>query len=182
MSKDKGLAELILGKDFVSLINCIFGLYSIYFFVHGRFETGLLLMVFSFMADILDGEIARRFFKPTDFGKRMDMADLVSFGAAPAMLLILWLSPSATTQLELVLIHSAAVCIISAELLRLARFQTKESGEDYFSGLPGTANGVIYPILFLIEPNMYITVISTFLVSALMVSSVKFPLKPERLR
>lgn len=172
-----GLAELVLGKDFVSLLNCVFGFYSIYFFLQNRFEAGLVMIVLAFFADILDGEIARSLFEPTEFGKRMDMADLVSFGAAPAMLVILWMGPLAASPFESTMVHAAAACLLSAELLRLARFQTKESEGNYFSGLPGTANGVIYPLIYLINPGLYPVIIITFLISGLMVSSIKLPLK-----
>ncbi len=174
------LLDYIMGKDFVSLLNAIFGFYSIFFFVRGRIEVGIYMLILAFVMDTLDGEVARRLFETTEFGKRMDMADLISFGVAPAVFLFVWISP--TTSLESLVLHSSMVCLISAEILRLARFQTRESDESHFLGLPGTANGVIYPLLYVLNPGLYPVVIITFLVSILMVSSIRFPVKPKRLK
>lgn len=178
-SDDERVLEFLTGKDFVSLLNCGFGLYSIYFFIQSKFEIGLFLLLLAVVMDILDGEIARRVFGTTEFGKRMDIADLVSFGVAPPIFVLLWLSPE--SFFENLAVHASVVFLLFAEVLRLARFQTRESNEDYFLGLPGTVSGLVYPVLYFLNPGLYPVVVVTFITSFLMLSSIKFPLKPKRL-
>jgi|GEM_PF-2382200 len=180
VSGDGKITKFIMKKDLVSLLNAVFGFFAIISFSLGNLERGLVMLVIALVMDGLDGEIARSFFTTTEFGKRMDMADLVSFGAAPALFIIVWLSPD--TAMEVFLLNAAALTLLSAELFRLARFQTRESEESYFLGLPGTVTGVIYPILYLMNVGLYSTVVVTFIISAFMVSSLKLPIKPKRLR
>jgi CDP-diacylglycerol---serine O-phosphatidyltransferase len=97
-----------------------------------------LAMVF----DAVDGHVARLSNATSDFGAELDsLCDLVSFGVAPAFLLV-----KMCPQFEM--LHREAVWIIAAmyvacAALRLARFnvETDEDIEDHmtFSGLPSPA-------------------------------------------
>ncbi|MFW5902336.1 MAG: GNAT family N-acetyltransferase [archaeon] len=175
--RENRISHLIRLKDIISLLNCGFGLYSIYFFILGNFEIGVYMLLAAVIMDILDGKVARTLSNPTEYGKRMDIADLVSFGVAPAVLIITWLNP--TTLFENIVVHLSAVSIMFAEVLRLARFQTKKATGNYFSGLPGTATGIIYPTLYLLSPGIYLTTGISFIIAFLMVSSFKFPVKSK---
>ncbi len=180
VSEEARITNFLMKKDLVSLLNGIFGFYAIYFFIQGMLETGLVMLLFALLMDTLDGEVARRFFTTTEFGKRMDIADLISFGAAPAIFILVWLSPA--TIMEEIVLHAAAITLVSAEILRLARFQTRESDGSYFLGIPGTATWILYPVLYLIDPGIYPVAILTFATGLMMVSSFKFPIKPKRLK
>lgn len=179
-SDDKRILDFLTGKDLISLLNCGFGLYAIYFFIQSRFETGMFLLLIAVVMDVLDGEVARRIYEPTEFGKRMDIADLVSFGVAPSIFVLLWLSPE--NFFENLAVHASVVSLLFAEVLRLARFQTREADGNYFLGVPGTLSGLIYPVLYFLGAGIYPVVVVTFLISFLMVSSIKLPLKPKRLK
>lgn len=169
------ITRFVKGKDFVSLLNCLFGLYSIYFAIIGNFKYSAILMILAVVADILDGQIARMLSQSNDFGKRMDMADLVSFGAAPAIFILIRYQGS-------LLLHLAAISLLSAALFRLARFQNKSSTISGFVGVPTTTNGIIFPLLYFLEPyfllpKQYTVIATTFLMSILMLSSIIIPIK-----
>lgn len=96
-----------------------------------------LAMVF----DALDGHVARLSGTSSEFGAQLDsLCDLVTFGVAPAFLLVK-LCPRFTY------LHSEAIWVIAAAFaacaaLRLARFNVETSEDDdhlHFSGLPSPA-------------------------------------------
>ncbi len=108
------------------------------------------LIFASMMFDALDGRVARMMRKTSDFGAQMDsLADVVSFGAAPAFLLIGLVSKVLAGEGQVSpisdLITGRIVWIIAAiyvccGALRLARFNVEnvhdESSHMWFKGLP----------------------------------------------
>ncbi len=107
---------------------------------HNCMLSGWLIFL-AMIFDALDGHVARLARTTSDFGAQLDsLCDLVTFGVAPAFLLVK-MCPNFTFQ------HSHVVWIVAASYaacaaLRLARFNV-ESGEDddhmTFSGLPSPA-------------------------------------------
>ena len=103
------------------------------------FSAGLIFLAMVF--DALDGYVARLSRTASDFGAQLDsLSDLVTFGVAPAFLLVK-MCPHFTH------FHREAVWVIAASFaacaaLRLARFNVETSDEDehlHFSGLPTPA-------------------------------------------
>ncbi len=96
-----------------------------------------LAMVF----DALDGHVARLSRSTSDFGAQLDsLCDLVTFGVAPAFLLVKLCPKFAYLHREAVWIIAASFVVCAA--LRLARFNVETGDEDdhlYFSGLPSPA-------------------------------------------
>jgi CDP-diacylglycerol--serine O-phosphatidyltransferase len=100
------------------------------------------LIFLAMIFDALDGQIARLSNTMSDFGAQLDsLCDLVTFGVAPAFLMV-----KMCPKFEFV--HREAVWIIAASYvacaaLRLARFNVEASDEDedhlHFSGLPAPA-------------------------------------------
>jgi CDP-diacylglycerol--serine O-phosphatidyltransferase len=97
----------------------------------------LLAMIF----DAVDGQVARITRNTSDFGAQLDsLCDLVSFGLAPAILLVK-MCPQFTS------LHSEAIWCIAAVFaccaaLRLARFNVESDNDDdhsMFAGLPTPA-------------------------------------------
>jgi len=107
---------------------------------HNIMLSGWLIFL-AMVFDALDGKVARLARTTSDFGGQLDsLCDVVTFGVAPAFLLVK-MCPSYTFK------HPAAVWVIAAlfvicAALRLARFNV-ESGEDddhmMFRGLPSPA-------------------------------------------
>ena len=120
--------------------------------VHAALLCGCLIFL-AMIFDALDGSIARMTRHTTEFGAELDsLSDLVTFGLAPAFLLVK-ICPTFTY------LHREAVWIIAATFavcaaLRLARFNVETSEEDdhsYFSGLPTPAAAAAiasFPLLF----------------------------------
>lgn len=97
----------------------------------------LLAMIF----DAVDGQVARITRATTDFGAQLDsLCDLVSFGLAPAILLVK-MCPQ-FTSLHSEAIWSIAALFVCCAALRLARFNVESENDDdhtMFAGLPTPA-------------------------------------------
>lgn len=107
---------------------------------HNLMLSGALILLAMFF-DSVDGQIARLTRRTSDFGAQLDsLCDLVSFGVAPAILLVK-MCPQFTS------LHSEAVWTIAAlfaccAALRLARFNVETDDNDdhiSFAGLPTPA-------------------------------------------
>lgn len=107
---------------------------------HNLMLSGALILLAMFF-DSVDGQVARLTRKTSDFGAQLDsLCDLVSFGLAPAILLVK-MCPQFTS------LHSEAVWTIAAlftccAALRLARFNVESDDNDdhmSFAGLPTPA-------------------------------------------
>ena len=117
----------------VTSLNMFFGFLAIYFSLSGRFVSAAWLIVLAACMDGLDGKIARVLKASSKFGMELDsLADIVSFGMAPAIL-ILSLKAGGTWQLVLV-----SFVFLLAGACRLARYNSQKKGSDKkgFSGMP----------------------------------------------
>lgn len=123
-------------------------------------SAGLIFLAMVF--DALDGSVARLTKQSSDFGAQLDsLCDVVSFGVAPAFLMLKLMHPShklmesiATLPIEYPprLLWTIAVLFMTCAILRLARFNNETDENDShndFKGLPSpAAAGVIaaFPI------------------------------------
>ena len=119
------------------------------------FEIAAIFVFVAMVLDALDGRIARMTGQSTPFGAQLDsMADMVTFGVAPAFLgkvLVDWhaQSDAASRLLPLhpKLFYAAAAVYVCGAALRLARFNV-ETGDDEddhseFKGLPSPAAAAV---------------------------------------
>jgi CDP-diacylglycerol--serine O-phosphatidyltransferase len=132
--------------------NMLLGFYAIVLGLRQEFRIAALLVFIAAILDTLDGRIARMTGTESEFGKEYDsLADVVTFGAAPALLTYLWgLRPFDRDAWLIPLFYM--VCAAT----RLARFnvQTKITDSRYFVGLPvPAAAGMICSILFFTPDN-----------------------------
>ena len=89
-----------------------------------RYSTAALLLVFGSFLDVVDGAAARRW-GGTPLGAPLDcLADAVSFGVAPAVAVLVVVSP-ATSTLERTIVTVAALAYTVAALIRLADFTAR---------------------------------------------------------
>jgi CDP-diacylglycerol--serine O-phosphatidyltransferase len=133
----------------------------------------------SIALDIADGAVARLVGAISPFGVQLDsLADLVSFGLAPAVLVHTWALPE-----NPVLAWLSAFFWLACAAFRLARFNVTVdplADKKYFVGLPspGATLVVIATILGLQTPHhgpgMLVPVGVSVVPAALMVSSVRF--------
>ena len=114
------------------------------------FATATVLVFVAMVFDALDGRIARMTGQTTPFGAQLDsMADMVTFGVAPAFLgkvLVDWHAQTDANRLLPLhpkLFYAAAAVYVLCAALRLARFnvETGADEEDHreFKGLPSPA-------------------------------------------
>jgi CDP-diacylglycerol--serine O-phosphatidyltransferase len=104
------------------------------------FYRAALLIVFAMLFDMLDGRVARMTKTQSAFGLQIDsLADVVSFGAAPALLVYQWTLHRLGTPGLI-----ASFLFIACGAVRLARFNVLSMGESgkptkpskYIVGLP----------------------------------------------
>ena len=110
------------------------GFYAIVQAMNARYEQAAIAIFVAMVLDGLDGRVARLTRTQSEFGAEYDsLADVVAFGAAPALVLYEWaLRPLG----RLGWIAAFAYCAATA--LRLARFNVNIEVVDkrYFQGLP----------------------------------------------
>lgn len=104
------------------------------------FEHAAWMLFIAAVFDTFDGLVARQLHATSEFGKEYDsLADVVTFGAAPAVLLYCW-------GLRILgnLGAGIAFLFLAAVSLRLARFNvmTGKSDHRYFAGLPSPAGAL----------------------------------------
>ncbi len=111
------------------------------------------------IVDFLDGFVARLFKATSEFGKQLDsLADVVSFGVAPAMIIYQFLRLSYAQEdggVEISLFWLVPVFVLPcAAAWRLARFNLDASQSFSFKGLPVPAVGLLVASLPLIYWNV----------------------------
>ena len=156
------------------------GFYAIIAAIRGDFESAAIAIFVAMVMDGLDGRIARMTNTQSDFGAEYDsLADMVSFGLAPALVIYQW-ALLGTGKFGWMVAFVYAAC----GALRLARFNTQIGVEDkrYFQGLPspaaaaclagfvwaGSSNGFDASLITTIALPL------TFLCGILMVSTVRY--------
>ncbi|MAZ39862.1 MAG: CDP-diacylglycerol--serine O-phosphatidyltransferase [Legionellales bacterium] len=155
------------------------GFYSIVAALKGYFDTAAHAIFIAMVMDALDGRVARLTNTQTAFGSEFDsLADIVSFGVAPALVVYSW-SLSSLGKIGWLGAFLFAAC----GAMRLARFNTQVSADkNYFQGLPipgaaavlasfvwlwydYTAQGLWFQVLMLII---------TAVLALMMVSNIRF--------
>lgn len=155
---------------FVTCGNLAAGFLSVLLTVQGRFVQAAALVLVAAGLDLLDGAVARAGDSDGKFGVNLDsLADLVSFGVAPAIAIYL----STLQQIQVV---GAAVCIfyVVCGALRLSRFPLL-GNLDHFVGLPIPPAGVLLAGLAVLNPAWPLTLVAIVILSVLMVSEIPFP-------
>ena len=117
--------------------NLFAGFYAIVQAMNGRFEAAAVAIFVAMVLDSLDGRVARLTNTQSAFGEQFDsMSDMVSFGAAPALVVYEW---SLRGMGKLGWLAAFVYCAGAA--LRLARFNANIGVVDkrYFQGLPSPA-------------------------------------------
>jgi CDP-diacylglycerol---serine O-phosphatidyltransferase len=159
--------------------NLFCGYLSVWCSIRGTFETAAILIIAAAILDMLDGRIARLTNSASRFGEEYDsLADLVSFGVAPAVLAYSW---------GLADFHRlgwmASFIFVVCGSMRLARFniQTRVTDKKYFIGLPIPAAAGTIATLVLATPErlqspfwMTGLLVLTVILSYLMISTLKY--------
>lgn len=158
--------------------NLFCGFYSILHSFNHDFERASYAILFAGIFDVLDGRVARITRSTSKFGVEYDsIADVVSFGIAPAILAYVWvLQPFGRLG------WAGAFFFAACGALRLARFNTiaEELPKSYFLGLPipAAANVVAAACIAIGDkqlPNADVVILFlVFALGLLMVSSIRY--------
>lgn len=162
-----------------TLVNLLCGFSSILASIDGQHRHAAALIAVAILFDIADGAVARAVGAITPFGLQFDsLADLTSFGMAPALLLY-------TRSLdEMYWVGWVAAGLwIACAAFRLARFNVTvdpHADKRYFIGLasPGAA-GVVIATVFAFDPpgggsSRWVPVVVAVVPALLMASSFRF--------
>ncbi|MGO3713606.1 CDP-diacylglycerol--serine O-phosphatidyltransferase [Alcaligenes aquatilis] len=117
--------------------NLFAGFYAVVQAMNGRFEAAAIAIFLALVFDGMDGRVARLTNTQSAFGEQYDsMADMISFGAAPALVMYVWAMQGLGRWGWL-----AAFIYVAGGALRLARFNTNIEVVDkrFFQGLPSPA-------------------------------------------
>jgi CDP-diacylglycerol--serine O-phosphatidyltransferase len=171
------------------------GFYAVINTMKGEFDLAAMALGFAVVCDGLDGRIARLTNSCSEFGVQMDsLADVITFGMAPALLAYIWGSKSIVATVppyakhvqQIGWIVSFAFVICGA--MRLARFNIQTSkpilpgAKKYFVGMPIPAGaGLIAAVVhFTPEPvdSWFVGALWDCMVgflAFLMISTIRYP-------
>ena len=146
----------------ITILNGICGFAAIVLAGKGAFAMAGYMLLLAMIADMLDGRIARMSRNTSSFGGQLDsLCDVISFGVAPAFLMLKIIEYKFANFVELNVafenflqrfIWLSAAAYISCAAIRLARFNVEneedESAHMSFIGLPTpAAAGVIISLV-----------------------------------
>ena len=121
----------------MTLGNLFCGYACIVYAMRGEYETAAPFIGIAMVLDTLDGRIARMTGSSSEFGLQFDsLADVISFGIAPAILTFSWGLTSLGRWG-----WAAGFVYVTAAAMRLARFNIQSGSVDkkYFVGMPSPA-------------------------------------------
>jgi len=169
---------ICLLPSLLTTVSLFSGFYAIISAINGLYLYSAVAIVVSGVFDGLDGRVARMTGTASLFGKEYDsLCDLVAFGVAPAIVAYLWAMKTYGRFGWL-----AAFLYVATTALRLARFNTQDSGSKDFTGLPcpaaaGTiATSIMFCDFFKVGASAIgLSVLAmVYVLSYLMVSSIKY--------
>jgi CDP-diacylglycerol---serine O-phosphatidyltransferase len=175
------LKTVYLLPNFLTSVCLMCGAYAITMTLQQSYVYASLSIMVAGLFDGLDGRLARLTKSESDFGVEYDsLADLISFGVAPAILMYSWaLSPFGRVGLMVTFLY------IICAALRLARFnvQISKVEKSSFQGLPvpAAASYVVTLIIFYdhafaaVPDKNALILLGMLTVAILMVSTVRYP-------
>jgi CDP-diacylglycerol---serine O-phosphatidyltransferase len=156
----------------ITSLNLVAGVVSITFAMENLLVWAAVMVFAAAVFDYLDGLAARLLEVYSEMGKQLDsLADVVSFGVAPAIIVFKLLSINCAgscnilDQMHITPYFALLIPVCSA--LRLAKFNIDLRQEVNFIGLPTPANGLFFasiPLVLWVQPDIFSVVKVGFLV------------------
>lgn len=158
--------------------NIFAGFFAVISTLHGDYGPAAVAIGIAIVLDGLDGRIARLAGATSDFGVQLDsLADVISFGLAPAVLIYSWGLEDLGNFARL-----AAFVFLICGAMRLARFNIQVGELRHFAGLPIPAGaGMIAATVHLFGDPIdsavfkYALISMVYLVGLLMISTIRYP-------
>ena len=174
----------------LTTLNLGCGFYSVIASLHGgtlNFDKASIAIGLAILFDALDGRIARATGSNSEFGKQYDsLADVVSFGLAPAILAYAWGVRGVVGGPDILRSLGPLVCFAFLTCCgwRLARFNIQGmAGADsrYFVGMPAPAaagmvvaavHGIKFPLEHSTDSFLWLAMMGAL--AALMASTIRY--------
>lgn len=192
--------------NFITSLNLVSGSVAIIFAIDGHLVWAAIFICLAALFDFLDGFAARLLKAYSEIGKQLDsLADVVSFGVAPAAILFTLLEFSLFGKndpiheisgkwFEWLILFSAFLLPVFGAI-RLARFNTNTAGENFFRGLPIPANGLFWAamglmlqspkyadLLKLVYTTKNLVILGIFMSGMMVIQMPMFSMKLKSLR
>ncbi len=180
--------------NLITSLNLAAGFIAIIFAANGDLLTASWLILAAMIFDFFDGFSARLLKAYSAMGKELDsLADVVSFGVAPGIIIYQLLNDSIALYAPMVAdsggLHAAIILVIPVIMpvcaaLRLAKFNIDSSQSTSFKGLPTPANALAVittviagnysdsSIVSSFTGSTFLLIIMTLLLASLMVSRI----------
>jgi len=147
----------------LTTLNLLSGLISLTLAMNGDYVHASLFIFCAALFDFLDGAAARMLKAYSELGKQLDsLADMVSFGVAPGILIFQMISAQCTGSCNIFermhITPYFAMLIPVCSALRLAKFNIDLRQEVNFIGLPTPANAIFFasiPLVLSVQPHLF---------------------------
>ena len=158
--------------NILTTFNLICGLVSITLILEGNLVLSAIFIFIAAVFDYLDGTAARLLDARSPLGKELDsLADVVSFGVAPGLIIFQLLSFQCATGCNILermhITPYFALLIPVCSAIRLAKFNIDLRQEETFIGLPTPANAIFFasiPLVVVWEARIFSIIHLDFLV------------------
>ncbi|QBI54695.1 CDP-alcohol phosphatidyltransferase [Streptomonospora litoralis] len=144
----------------------------------GAIASAVVLLLIAAGFDLFDGRVARKL-GGSGMGAELDnLADVISFGFAPAFFVVAWgtfVGDGGALPI------AAAAAVLLAVVVRLARFSCQSPGCGSFTGLPSPFGAMAVITVVLLDPPVLLGSLAVLALAWLMVSRVEYPKPSGRL-
>ena len=132
----------------ITCCNLLSGCVAAVFAFQGVYTVAFACIIMGAVFDFFDGLTARALKVSSPIGKELDsLADVITFGLAPATMAYSWLCECASAHLDMLVASAmpfAAFLLVAFSALRLAKFNVDERQTSSFIGLPTPANALFW--------------------------------------
>jgi CDP-diacylglycerol--serine O-phosphatidyltransferase len=157
----------------LTMLNLVCGLISLTMTFESNYVYASLFIFIAAVFDFLDGNAARILKAHSELGKQLDsLADVVSFGVAPGLMIFQMISAQCTGSCNAVermhITPYFAMLIPVCSALRLAKFNIDLRQEVNFIGVPTPANAIFFasiPLVLYVQPGLFSLIHLDFLVT-----------------
>jgi len=198
---DETILKLLKLPDLLSVLNALLGFSAILFVLGGvnekAIENALVLILAAAVVDGLDGVVARKI-ECSPIGKYLDsLADMVSFGVAPAIVAYALINSHLHVYVYLYVTLALCGAYVISGMLRLARFSFStnlslekkalpkkllEKEKMYFEGFPITGSAIVLASFMLVfielhlpsKPCFLLLIVLMGILCFLMTSRIKY--------
>lgn len=177
--KSVGMGYFLAIPDVISILNLVFGFLAILMVIGNHLTYASLCILVAVVFDSVDGWVSRKLNREDSFGfgKNIDsLADIVSFGAAPSVLL--YYMGLGISDWAAYLVAIVAMLALICGMLRLTRYNVISDKINYhgFVGFPIPGTAILLATYYLSGLfNIGVASILMLFAAYLMISTIRYP-------